>query len=671
MWTWVHGDTTLNPLGNFAIMGTPDPANKPPSLYEPAYWIDINDNLWIYGGYCGNGNLYQALWKYNPYQNMWTWIHGDSIPNQPPVYGTLGIPSPLNSPGSRNCPATWIDSSGNLWMYGGYTMGNVTRADLWKFDTATLEWTWMSGSTFTSVGNTLTLGVPSSVQTPRSVAETNCTWTDNQNQLWLYGGVKQYWLDYYDDVLRYNISTNEWTWIRGGSVSVQPVYGIQGVPAATNTPGSRLAFAKWQDSAGDFFFMNGTSYYFGAQDRNDIWRYHSSTDEWTWMSGSQLPNDTGNYSGTCNNGHPAGRGEDKAAYMDHQERVWQFGGTTAVSNDNFNDLWMYDPASLQYKLMHGTNLLNQPATYGQLNIADPANIPHSRDGGIMFGDSLCHIFIFGGISRHPNPNTYNDVWKFMPDTSCIPCNISLPVASFSAPNQICPGACIDFTNNSSNATSFTWSFPGGNPSVSTDASPTNICYSAPGYYDVTLIAGSSNGSDTITMSNYILVYPTPPPQGILQSGDTLIANPGAVSYQWYFNGSLIPGATDYFYVAPASGNYNVVATDVNDCEVEAVVNDVIAGIQFAVGNAQMAIFPNPVSDILEVRNLNQYPDVSIKIYNILGTAVSLPPDSYRDANCQLPTCFLDVSTLSPGIYFLQLKSDSTTIVRRFVKSVSR
>ena len=44
-------------------------------------------------------------------------------------------------------------------------------------------------------------------------------------------------------------------------------------------------------------------------------------------------------------------------------------------------------------------------------------------------------------------------------------------------------------------------------------------------------------------------------------------------YQWYYDGILIPGATDYFYIAPQSGNYNVVATDANDCEVEAVIFD--------------------------------------------------------------------------------------------------
>src|SRR4030095_12787801 len=104
------------------------------------------------------------------------------------------------------------------------------------------------------------------------------------------------------------------------------------------------------------------------------------------------------------------------------------------------------------------------------------------------------------------------------------------------------------TNLSTNAISFQWSFPGSSTPVSTDVNPANICYNTPGSYPVTLIADNGTTTDTLTLNNYITVYPFPPPQGIMQSGDTLFANPGATSYQWYHAGNLIPGATDYYYV---------------------------------------------------------------------------------------------------------------------------
>lgn len=240
---------------------------------------------------------------------------------------------------------------------------------------------------------------------------------------------------------------------------------------------------------------------------------------------------------------------------------------------------------------------------------------------------------------------------------------SVPIAIFSAPNHICPGTCTNFNNLSINGTSFLWSFPGANPSVSTDNNPTNICYNTPGNYPVTLIATNANGSDTIMLNNYITVYPYPSPQGIMQNGDTLFANAGAVSYQWYHDGVLIPGATDYFYVAPTGGNYNVVATDENDCEVEAAIFDVVAGLeQFAIGSSQLAIFPNPVRDHLGIRNLKTGENYMLTIYNSLGMLVGQKKFS------DVIEISLDVSAYAEGIYWLNLFDGNNISRIRFVKN---
>jgi PKD repeat protein len=248
---------------------------------------------------------------------------------------------------------------------------------------------------------------------------------------------------------------------------------------------------------------------------------------------------------------------------------------------------------------------------------------------------------------------------------------SLPVALFSAPNHICPGTCTDFTNNSTNATNFQWSFPGGVPFSSTDAAPQGICYNSPGSYSVSLIATNINGSDTLMLNNYVVVYPYPPPQGITQHGDTLFANTGAVSYQWYFNGIIISGATGYYYIASASGNYNVVATDVNGCEVEAVIFDVIASVPLGTGSGPRAIFPNPGRDKITIHipkaagtQVTSGTAGEISIYNTIGKvvlAVSLPA-----AYSTLPI-EVDIHTLSCGMYILELSSDGKIFRQKFVK----
>jgi PKD repeat protein len=236
-----------------------------------------------------------------------------------------------------------------------------------------------------------------------------------------------------------------------------------------------------------------------------------------------------------------------------------------------------------------------------------------------------------------------------------------PVAMFTADNHICPGTCTDFTNVSNFATSYEWTFQGGSPSVSTDVNPTNICYNTPGSYGVQLIASNTVTSDTLFLTNYITVYPYPAPQGITQSGDTLFANTGATTYQWYYNGNLIAGATDYFYVAPSGGDYNVVATDENGCEVEAVIFNVIASASFEVKGLEFEAFPNPVVE--EVRfnteDLIFKTAVEISVYNVLGERI------YSAVNCQLST--VDCRLFHSGMYWLEVSAEGKIFRGKFLK----
>ncbi len=243
-----------------------------------------------------------------------------------------------------------------------------------------------------------------------------------------------------------------------------------------------------------------------------------------------------------------------------------------------------------------------------------------------------------------------------------PCAGVNPVALFNAVHHICPGTCTDFTNLSVNGISYQWTFVGATPSVSTDVNPTNVCYNSPGTYDVQLIATNGNGSDTLLLPNYITVYPYPAPQGISQSGDTLIANAGAVTYQWYHGGVLIPGATDYFYVATESGDYNVAASDANNCQVEAAIFDVVAA-QFEVSGLRFEVYPNPVVDKCTIHNSQFAMGAAVKIavYNILGVAVQ---SEIRNQESEMN---VDVSSLPSGAYWLEVSSDGKIGRTTFVK----
>ena len=50
---------------------------------------------------------------------LWTWVSGDATIDQSGVYGTKGEGDAANKPGSRDSSISWIDLSGNLWLFGG------------------------------------------------------------------------------------------------------------------------------------------------------------------------------------------------------------------------------------------------------------------------------------------------------------------------------------------------------------------------------------------------------------------------------------------------------------------------------------------------------------------------------------------------------------------------
>jgi|GEM_PF-4968560 len=237
-------------------------------------------------------------------------------------------------------------------------------------------------------------------------------------------------------------------------------------------------------------------------------------------------------------------------------------------------------------------------------------------------------------------------------------------ASFTADNHICPGTCTDFTNLSMNATSYQWNFTGGSPSTDTSANPANICYSTPGNYDVTLIASGPSSSDTLTLTNYITVYPSPAPQGILQSGDTLFANAGATGYQWYFAGNPVPGATDYFYVALQSGDYNVVATDTNGCEVEAAIFNVTANIHTTVDHGLLNVYPNPADKNIVISWEQGITAGEVSIYSLFGEKIYSAIFSESPAAMPLT---IGTEHFSPGMYFLEVQAQEKVFRVKFIK----
>ena len=353
-WTWMSGSNTapganLSQPGVYGTQGVPAATNIPGGRIGAVSWTDSGGNLWLFGGIgqdAPNGFL-NDLWEFNPTSKMWTWVSGSntgSAPDANGVYGTQGVPATSNVPGAREAAASWTDTSGNLWLFGGSALN-----DLWEFNPTNKMWTWVSGSsTVNGVPDCLpgvygTLGVAAAANVPAGRGATlsnSVSWTDSGGNLWLFGG---YGCNgELNDLSEFNPTTKEWTWVSGSNTGgASGVYGTLGVASTSNVPAGRTSSVGWIDGSGNLWLFGGDQF-------NDLWEFNPSTKTWTWMSGSNTENASGVYGtlGIASTSNVPGGRYLAVSWTDTSGNLWLFGGMGYDSTGTvgyLNDLWRYQP----------------------------------------------------------------------------------------------------------------------------------------------------------------------------------------------------------------------------------------------------------------------------------------------------------------------------------------
>ena len=68
---------------------------------------------------------------------QWAWMGGGVKVDQSGIYGELGKAAATNIPGARLLAASWMDASGNLWLFGGQGYDSTAKSgefgDLWEY----------------------------------------------------------------------------------------------------------------------------------------------------------------------------------------------------------------------------------------------------------------------------------------------------------------------------------------------------------------------------------------------------------------------------------------------------------------------------------------------------------------------------------------------------------
>jgi len=141
----------------------------------------------------------------------------------------------------------------------------------------------------------------------------------------------------------------------------------------------------------------------------------------------------------------------------------------------------------------------------------------------------------------------------------------------------------------------------------------------------------------------------------------LSTTPGATSYQWYLDGNLIAGAIYDTLTPPGGvgGSYTVEVTDAgctgtSDPYVLTSMDEIIPVV--------VDIFPNPGTDVFQIRMEQGRGQVGVKVYNAIGQL--LYSKEYK-ASSNLRT--INLTDQPGGVYLLQLTLDDQIATRRLIK----
>lgn len=379
---------------------------------------------------------------------------------------------------------------------------------------------------------------------------------------------------------------------------------------------------------------------------------------------------------------------------------WSFEGATPATSTEENPTITYTHTGTFAITLFVTNGTNNDTKTVYVNVMDLANADFTASATtINAGESVTftntsvnattYFWTFAGgdpqNSTDVNPTvTYNTPGSYSVtlfaasensnDTETKTAYITvLPVTSadfVASATEVFVGESVTFTNLSENATSFFWSFEGGNPETSTEVNPV-VTYNTPGFYNVSLFATNGHGSDLETKTEYIYVKAIATADFTVDATTVLVGEPvvftnlsqNATSYYWSFPGAepSTSQAENPEVVYQNAGVYSVTlfATNGSSSDMETKEGYITVVETVSIDNNlenEASIYPNPASSVMNVRAEGMQ---HICIFDITGKVVL-----EKEVSSDYET--VDVSMLKASAYAVRITTNSGTIVKNIV-----
>lgn len=283
------------------------------------------------------------------------------------------------------------------------------------------------------------------------------------------------------------------------------------------------------------------------------------------------------------------------------------------------------------------------------------------------------------VHAFENPGSYNVALVVTNecgnDTLLQTVNVSgvAPTANFNSNQQSgCAPVAVRFTDLSNGApTARRWYFPGGEPAYSEDKNP-QVIYSKRGTYPVKLTATNFWGADSLVLEDHISVEISPEAAFTYEvNGLEVNFQPEIIKPNWQYTWDFGDGTTVNQAIAnhiyQTSGNYPVNLTVINECDTATIQQTVVlmtTAVTYPVFLSQVQLSPNPNDGRFQLF-LAGTPQsrLTLRISNALGQHLQK-----KEVDFSLGTWseILDWSHLSAGVYWLEIKSETGTMIRPFV-----
>ena len=343
-WAWMEGAGSTDTgycQPHYGTLQVPSDQSRPGvrGLATPT-WTDLEGNLWLFGGWgidaAGTAGPKNDLWMYDVSLGQWIWMSGEQGLEGGSVYNGISLFAPSNVPAARaECDGTWVDSIGNLWLFGGCNSIMQAFDDLWMFDISLGQWACMSDGAINSPPVYGTQGVGSASNNPGGRL-VYCTWKDNAtDEFYFFGGSGQGGNMPYNDTWKYNRFSGEWTWMDGTMGPFHPGIYDETCDARTNSFPEAL-----MENRARCLDLSGRLWTFSSLGSNDLWVYDSDSQKWIWAwAGSDpiIPHDHIVTQGTPHPDNEPYSRSGAALWCDSNGNLWLTGGGYS------NAMWRFTP----------------------------------------------------------------------------------------------------------------------------------------------------------------------------------------------------------------------------------------------------------------------------------------------------------------------------------------